>query len=138
MAAIKNRVSVVERLYFQNHIDKESPIDHGSKFSINLKSDEQPYLRDQKVGTEWSKVDFGWLISSPGLFELTNNDKVTSLELAYAETQPEGSQIALDTLKAVNSIYPTVSIRNALAANVELYVRSQAGVVKYSLVAFPK
>jgi hypothetical protein len=137
MGVIKNRLSVVERLYFQDHINRASPVDYGDKFSINLESDEQPYQRDNKVGEDWTKLDFGWLSSLQGMFEVTNNDKVTGLELAYC-VPTEGSTIALESLVAVNEVYPLASQRCALAANVEAYIRSKAGTVKYSLIAFPK
>lgn len=137
MGTIKNRLSVVERLYFQDHINRQSPVDYGDKFSLNLDSDEQPYQRDSKVGEEWTKLDFGWLSSLQGIFEVTNNDKVTGLELAYY-VPVEGSKLALETLVAVNEVYPLASQRCALNANVETYIRSKAGTVKYSLIAFPK
>lgn len=135
---IKNRLSVVERLYFQNHIDRESPVDYGGKFSIFLDSNEQPYQRNLTIGESWVKLDFGWLSSSPGMFELTNNSKDVGVEVAYAQTPLEGLNLVLESLIAVNEVNFMASIRNALGANIEAYVRSKSGTVKISLIAFPK
>jgi hypothetical protein len=53
------RLGVVETVYLQR--PGGQPVSVESRFSRRLLSDEQPYLRQFKVGPEWTLLDRGWL-----------------------------------------------------------------------------
>lgn len=65
------RVTVVEQAYYQSPDDQPRCVE--TRYSQDLASDEQPYLRLMKVTEEWKPVDHGW-IEEASLLILTNEE----------------------------------------------------------------
>lgn len=75
------RLTVVEHVYHQAPGVEATTTD--SAFARNLSTDEQPYSRTCKVGTEWQPLDCGWLKESS---MLTLKNEGTSLLLIGQQT----------------------------------------------------
>jgi hypothetical protein len=87
-----NRVTVVESIYHEN-IDGPHQI-HAQPFSYNLQSDEQTYTRIMTVGTEWTKLDTGWLNNKCSLIHLLNlGSRVGPTRPTEQESQEAESKI---------------------------------------------
>ena len=65
------RVTVVEQAYYQSPDDQPRCVE--TRYSQDLETDEQPYLRLMKVPGEWTKLDCGW-IEEASLLILTNEE----------------------------------------------------------------
>lgn len=53
------RLTVVGHVYHQQR--DSSPVASDIQFESNLDTDEQPYVRNAKVGEQWEKLDYGWI-----------------------------------------------------------------------------
>lgn len=53
------RVTVVEQAYYQSPDDQPRVVE--TRYSQDLQTDEQPYLRLMKVTEEWRHIDHGWV-----------------------------------------------------------------------------
>lgn len=67
-----NRVTIVESIYHENN-DGPHQI-HAEPFSYQLESDEQTYTRIMSIGTEWTKLDTGWLSNKVSMIYLLNKE----------------------------------------------------------------
>lgn len=65
------RVTVVEQAYYQSPDDQPRVVE--TRYTQDLQSDEQPYLRVMKLTEEWKPIDCGW-IEDASLLILTNEE----------------------------------------------------------------
>lgn len=69
--AVKNRATVVEQLYHRAFGDQ--PVQFESRYSRELKSNEQAYERRLTIGDQWEDFDTGW-IRRIGIFAIRNEE----------------------------------------------------------------
>jgi len=86
-ATTKARFGVVETVYFQQ--PETIPVAVDSRFTRWLDSEEQPYLRQAKIGQDWQEVDVGWLENLPVSQLVLRNDE------GKFQVQPTSEQRAL-------------------------------------------
>lgn len=81
-SAAKAHLTVCEAIYHTVH-DGTSPTGNPNNYSFPLTTDEQPFQRWQKVGTQWVPIETGWL-EAGSMLVLRNEGKV-NVHLGVAE-----------------------------------------------------
>jgi hypothetical protein len=144
LAAIKNRLTVVETAYHQ--IVGERPSQVERRFTRELAGGEQLWERRLRVVSEWQPIDLGW-IDRPGLLILANEegrwDQVNPTPAERAEAAAKILEVAFlrqDDLYPLSLadllVLPGESSRVHPADGVTVYVRCTTGC-RMTVWAFP-
>jgi hypothetical protein len=84
-------LTVVGSFYHQG--SGQQPTSQDIRYSRQLRSNEQAYIRNTKIGEDWQPLDFGW-VKVPGFFVLTNNEgKFTGAQPTDRERQEARTHI---------------------------------------------
>lgn len=139
-ADIQDRLTIVERVYHQQY--GQSPVSHESRYSVRLKTHEQPYLRYATASEEWKPLDCGWLKGAAGMMVISNEaGKNTQVNLTDDEKKAVAAQV-LEVLhdgdKYPMIIQPKESIRIRTDNDDLLIIRCRKGTVRYSLFALAR
>lgn len=141
---LKNRLTVVDKIYFQDSINQEGASDVPSLFDCVIQSDEQPYSRRNNLkDTEWHSLDLGWLSDCCGMVSIQNRTANDPQVVPSPEQVKElatkilqiGVQHGVDIVQ-FSEIMPGESLR--LRLNGSWFVRAAVAPVAYFLNAFPK
>lgn len=82
---LRSRITVVESIYFTQ--PGEGPVSNDYKFNRVLDSDEQAYVRREKIGNDWKPLPTGWL--EEGSLLVLHNDETTRSERKLSEREIE-------------------------------------------------
>lgn len=139
------RIVVVEQIYFQS--TDNMPVQTEHRFVRQLKSDEQPYVRRMKIGTEWQPLECGWIDECSMLLiehEAPNwqvmptaeerkavNDRIVEIAL-YNSTMFDPSAIVPDWYIPVGE-----SFRGSPVALENIYLRCTEGETRIKVTLFP-
>lgn len=131
-------VTVVESVYHQ--VPGEQPTQPvESRYSSELATDEQPFIRKFKVGSEWKALETGWL-NDCSMLVLKNEAPHWTVQ----PTDEERLEAALKVVemgcggKALAELPPGESLRFRPADICSLRVRCIAGAANCVLCLFPK
>lgn len=140
------RLTVVESIYYQQ--SGQQPVQHDCQHYENVYSDEQPYLRNLKIGSDWQPIDHGWL-TSWGLLLVSNEEGKGLLTVPTLEEQEEINSrvlqlgIALDStndikkVQLLSTIPPGRSMRWYPENLLNLRLRCQHGKARCRISLFP-
>lgn len=143
---VLDRIVVVESVYHQPFGAEASAVE--SRFTRRLKTVEQVYVRQSSVGEEWQPLDHGW-IKECGMLVVQNNEG-RALQVNLADDEREALskkvlEIAYLVPKDLTApaagrflILPGESIRVHPSPIEKLHVRSQSGIARFTVNAFPR
>ncbi len=136
----KNRLTVVGTVYHQ--VPQGEPDSFESRFVRGLEDEEQPYRRQTKVGEKWEAIDFGWL-ESVGYLVIRNEagkDRTTKpTNEEKAALAKKVLELTLDTNEEdCWDVLPGESFQGNTRYWKNLFIRSQSGVIDYTLYAVPR
>lgn len=133
-----NRIVVLDTVYHQAGTDP--PITAESKFSRVLASDEQPYVRRAKIGTEWAPLDTGW-IKEVGLFLLVNEEgrrfMINPTDEEKKAVADKVIEVGLAGMEAFCVVHPGESLRLSPTDASVLRFRSRSEGTRFTLSVFP-
>lgn len=142
---IRSRLTVVESIYHQTTGEQPSAV--LTRFSRDLESDEQPYVRRRRKATpEWQPVDYGW-VESPAMVVIQNDERrllraratnPTDEERLAAEAKVIELRFADSSHSPVWLILPGETMRGSPSPGASLRVRCLAGEAQYNLFVYPK
>ena len=141
MGDLKDRITVREMIYHQQA--GEQPTGTETKFSHELESHEQPYQRRLSVGEDWIPLDHGW-IEEASLLSIFNEEgkflQVNPTDEERAEAAKKVLQVSPTINVVVNPwiILPGQSMRGCPLSIRSMFVRSQSGVISFSVHIFPR
>ena len=101
MAQSKARMTVVEQIYHQ--CADQSPESFGSSFNVVLKSDEELYKRRIDVGTDWTKVDTGW-VKCPTLLRIEHINPSADAQPLILGVEHAGVVVAVSFISPGRSV----------------------------------
>ena len=143
MAEVKDRITVVEKVYHQSV--GEQPTQADVVFVRNLLTKEQPYVRHVKVGENWTPVDYGWLNSVS--FVVIQNDEgkfvvvPTPEELATVMARVVDVSFKESVGHGSLQIPPGESLRCSPSDDTStkaLCLRCRSGVAQVTITAYPE
>lgn len=136
-----DKLTIVESIYHQPF--GEQPTQVENRFEQILSSSEQPYQRKLKATEEWQQLDFGWL-ESVGMILIVNTEgKFLQLQPTEEEKEETAKKV-LELCYRISvcpfgwSILPGASFRGQPNDPTTLHIRSQSGVTRFMLYAWPK
>lgn len=152
------RVTVVEQAYYQSPDDQPRVVE--TRYSQDLRTDEQPYLRLMKVTEEWKHIDHGWVEDASWLIITNEEGKVGTVipsreeqlaaankvvELGWEFAQPdEGPRTMHSPERAppppvvgVIEINPGTSIRICPKFVRAIRLRCRSGMARVTVNLFP-
>lgn len=136
---VKDRITVVESLYYQPFGGNPSVIDCRYDRWLDC-VDEQPYSRKSKVGEEWIPLDIGW-ITACGLLHIENNEGKFPFRIPTAEEKAESNAKVLEINYAGSErcllVPPGESTRIIPSHPKDLLIRCRKGQAKFTVTAFP-
>lgn len=135
----KSRITIVESCYFEQ--DGEGPVVVENRFSREVEGQDQPYVRNLKIGPEWMPLQYGW-VEAPGLITITNRE---GEDQQLIPTEEQAHQLATRHLdisfrepRMVDQrIPPGESCRIFPTENTNIYLRSPNGQIKVCVNIFP-
>lgn len=136
----KARLTVVETVYHQL-LSGSPEVLSDSRYGTNLHSEEVPYNRPQKIGTDWVKLDLMW-VDNPILLVLENlegsdyqtlpsPEEIAEVEKRIVEV---GIRISPTDFASFALVIPGESIR-FFPASKNYYVRCQHDTARLKVVA---
>lgn len=141
----KNRMTVVQYVYHQ--VPGEQPKLYESRFSRELTTIEQPYVRITQIGSEWIPLDLGWLKDcGVGTVVIENNEGQRFQVIPTKEEKEVISkrevEIALcnegEEPRAFLFVPPTETVRFSPRCPNLLKIRCLQGHAKITIQVFPK
>jgi hypothetical protein len=133
------RVTVVDKIYYQQHGDQPIVVDVA--FSKDLKASEQPYVRKTSADESWKPLDCGW-IDSVGIVHITNVNgafpAVIPSEKEVEEARKKILEIRYQDSECCFLIPPGECIRLSPSHAAQLRIRSRHGTTKYVIRVFSK
>ena len=143
------RLGIVEQIYCYPPGAAPTLIDLREGFW--LETDEQPYQRKLKVGTEWQPLDCGWLEGKGVSLLVLVNEEGKHLTVVPSEQQKAAVsgrvvELGVQTMYGMGDapgivpiapLRPGLSLRFAPADAKALRLRSRAGEARVTLTLFP-
>lgn len=68
-APVRTSITVLKTIHYQSN--QGEPVTVEGRYSNRIQNEEEPYSRRIKVGSEWQKLDVGW-VETPGIICLKN------------------------------------------------------------------
>lgn len=138
-----SRMTITEMIYHQQPDQQPSVIQ--SRFVRWLSNDEQNFVRQLSVGTEWRKLDTGW-VKAVGMLVIRNNeDRLGTIPTTEQAEEQAGKTLEISIQhKAGEPHAPSAIIRPGESARFEpgeeifLYIRCRKGEVKTTINAVPQ
>lgn len=139
MEELKNRLSVIGAVYYETA--DAQPEGAQYVFSRELKTDDQVYKRNLKATEEWQPLDCGWL-SDCGMLLIVNNEGKFTVNPTDEQREEASKKILEVSYGPVqcqpNWLIPVGESMQALPSDVDkLFIRSQSGVIKFTIHLFP-
>jgi hypothetical protein len=130
------RLVVVEQVHHQEQGAEPTSLD--TRYSLELSSEEQPYLRRLSIGEELSRMDFGWT-REPVLLVLRHERLVRAVHPSEAERAADEARrvVLLVGDRAFAEVRPGSSLRFEPSAGAELNVRCTQGTAKCTIMVVP-
>lgn len=140
MADVKDRLTVVETVYHRPSGEDATSVE--SRFSRELRTINQVYLRRCRATEEWQNLDCGWL-SSCSMLCIRNRAGTNLQVIPSDEERKETARKILEVSycsspRDVWLVYPGESMRASPAQVKELRVRCQSGAVQFDLCLIPE
>ena len=125
-----SRVTVVDTISHQPTNGKPRCVI--SRFSLPCITDEEVYSRRIKVGTEWTKVDLGY-VDKPTVLVLENEES----HKYVIPSEADKAELATRIVEVAGGweIHPGQSMRGK---GKDIMVRARSGVVSLRVYAFPE
>ena len=138
---IADRVTVVETIYHQ--VQGEQPTTIESRYSRNLKTDEQLYQRRFTVTEDWVLLDLGWAGNNISLLHISNEEGKFPHKIPTPEEIEEVARRVIEVSYAPTSgmgwsIPPGESIRGIPTRVESLFLRCVCGKAKCVLTLVPE
>lgn len=132
---MQNRLTVVEMVYHQ--IDGMQPTSYSFRYSRELDSPEQTWIRRIRVSEELQKVDLGW-ITEPSMLEIQSLKPEYPVMLSEEELKDESRKV-IEVIfgEAVFFLGLGESMRVRPKNSSDITIRSQYGNVSCLVYAFP-
>jgi hypothetical protein len=146
-SSLKNRLTVVERIYHQIPGEQPTLIDY--RHSKLLESDESPYIRHNlKLTEEWTLLDKGWIEGDVSSIVLSNEEgkstqvnpteeEVAALKKKIVEIAFVLGEIGNFPSKSHQEIPPSEQLRIFPSTGVQIFLRSRCGISKASVTVYP-
>ena len=139
MPEIRDRITVVETVYYQPQGDDATAID--GSYSRELNSHEQIYRRNCEVGEEWEPLDSGW-IDRAGLLVVKNTEGLNQQRMPTGEEKEELKrkvlQIAYKGEEDCCWLIPPGESMRGLPSHIKcLVVRCKRGTCSFSVHVIP-
>lgn len=138
---------VAESVYHQEGVSQPTVIADHFSFTRTLASDEQPYTRRVKVGSEWQALDTGWLDGACGMLVLVNNEGLNRQTIPTAEERQETAARVIELgfcrdrdfaePVAFGLVRPGESSRLEPTEPKALYLRCRSGTASVSIGLLP-
>lgn len=137
----KALLTVVQTYYHQQ--EGMQPTQVETRYTRELGTDEQPYVRHGKVGSEWTRLDSGWLTECSLLVIKNNEGRFTDriptqeqrqevmsrvIELAFGKANPTCSLL----------VHPNEAHPMHVTSLKDIWLRCSKGEAKLSVIIFPK
>lgn len=147
-------LTIVQNIYHQQ--EGMQPIHVESRISRKLSSDEQPYVRQLKVGEIWTPLETGWLGECSILVIKNNEGRFTDklptpeqveeaeskvLEIGFSTRGPSPlnpKSIEPEVIIGALEILPRESHPIHPIALWSVYIRSRKGETRYSVTIIPR
>lgn len=137
---IRDRVTVVEIVSHQQEGEEATQTE--SRYSRDLKVQEQAYERQCKVGEDWAPLDCGHIVDA-GLIIIRNR------EGRFLQHNPSDTEKTAAAAKVLEVSYgppdegiwlvlPGESMRGHPAVVRDLMVRSQSGICRFAITIIPE
>lgn len=142
-----NRITVVEHVYYEDRQGGAPIIPAGKPYSTTVESDELPFQRKLKAGSEWQGMPgvIEWLGGSVGLLKIENvegeNLQVTPTEEEKADIASRIIDVGVKTETGVQpfgEVRPGESLRINVHLDALILVRCRIKTAKYWIHAFPR
>lgn len=143
----RSRLAVVASVYHQQ-AGGEQPTQVTTRFWRELSCDEQPYVRQLRLGQEWQHLDPGWVTQPGGYLVLSNEeghfrsvnptdaerDDAMSrvVEVATCDQKHPASDLVPDWL-----VRPKESMQGTPASLGRLWARCRRGTARVTLTILP-
>jgi hypothetical protein len=132
------RVTVTQTV---THMTRERQVSWESMFGRMISTEEQPFVRNSKVGEQWMPLETGWLKDCSCLVLVNEEGKLGDTYPTLEEKKVTAAKVielgwAEDT--ACWLVPPGESFRGSPADLGKLRIRCQRGEAKYTLVLVPK
>ncbi len=138
----KSRIIVVETVYHQSSGLQPTAVE--SRYSHNLKTDEQVYGPRRIVATEeWKPLDVGW-VKTASLLILSNEEgKNLQVNPTQKEREDIASRVVHLAYRGLHGdgtwmIHPGHSFRGCPNSLRELFIRCQSGQAECFVTVFPE
>lgn len=140
MAEPPSRVTVVEQVYHQ--ILNGQPHLVESRFSRDLESDEQAYERRLKVGEAGVPLDCGWVTKASQLLIINEEGRNLQVNPTDEERKKLSEKVLevyyVQSLTSPWLVLPGESMRGCPSTLEGLRIRSQSGIIRFTLHVIPK
>jgi hypothetical protein len=129
------RVTVVEGVYHMG-VDVPTTVTE-NRFSRDVESDEQPYIRRFTVGSDWVQLDTGW-VDAIGMLVISNEEGRVFQRIPTKEEREETMRRVVEVAGTPPwLILPTESMRG-LPANRSVRMRCLHGEARVVVTVVPK
>jgi hypothetical protein len=130
------RLVVVEQVHHQEQ--GSAPVSLDTRYTVELSSDEEPYVRRLNVGEETARLDFGWA-KDPAMLVLRHERPVRSVHPGAEEAAADEARrvVLLVGDRAFAAVRPGCSLRMEPTAGAELNVRCTQGSAKCTIMVVP-
>lgn len=135
---MRNRVAVVETVYFQAHGEQPLPPIE-SRYYRWLNSEEQPYNRNLKLTETWTRLDMGWL-GDAGLLVIHNVPERLQTQPTDKERLAMANKVIELTYDTANPewvILPGESLRAHPTRAKDLFIRCRSGECRAYINVIP-
>jgi len=138
---LPDRLTLVSTLYHQSFGSPAVSVD--SRFTRALRSGEQLWKRDFRIGDSWTALETGWVGSRPAHLLLLNHE---GQHLQVNPTEEEKADIAKRIIEVTWSgsgspqwlVFPGESMRGECCDPSQVFVRSRHGSVQVTLYLIPE
>lgn len=145
----KNRVTIVENIYFQERFGGSSILPVGTPYAYEVESEELPFQRKFKAGPEWKSLPgvSDWLDGKAGLIKVENVEgQYLQVNPTDEEKQDISKRIVEIGIKVGDVVYPFAEAHPGRSFRIEAYsggevqymLRARHGVASYWLHVFPR
>jgi hypothetical protein len=141
MAHLKDRMTVVEKVYYQQVGD--SPTSFEFSFSRDLTSHEQVYRRQCKAERDWEPLDYGW-IKEVGTILIQNEEGkrlfVNPTEEEKADTASRIIEVSCICGLEIPSgwlVYPGETFRGSTECLGRVRIRCREGTAVFTVIVIP-
>lgn len=137
----KALLTVVQSYYHQQEGMQPTQIE--ARYTRELKTDEQPYVRHFKVGETWDKLDTGWLTDCSLLIVKNNEGRFTDRIPTPAQLQEALARVVeiglgIGPVSPCLLVHPNESHPLHVVSLDEVWLRCANGEARVSVMAFPR